>query len=258
MGEGDAMNRLIRVGRVELRLGLCLVLFCLAATREAGAQLSGLFRSAPGTLATYEYHHGEFEEVLLPVDLTIRFSNDNPTSMFAAIIHRPIIGAASNGSAIYPIASQFPMAVTGTSSDGRRFFGDLLGTQYLFDWDIVPAAGGTLLLNGHVGWAGGRYEMTTIVDAPLIPIIPGDYDRDGAVTAADYVVWREMLGQSGTLLAADGDGDGEVDSTDYDVWRSHFGQTNAGGTSVGSAIPEPATLLMLLVSLLAISVRSAR
>ena len=34
--------------------------------------------------------------------------------------------------------------------------------------------------------------------------LAGDYNLDGIVDAADYVVWRKTLGQSGTDLAADG------------------------------------------------------
>ena len=54
--------------------------------------------------------------------------------------------------------------------------------------------------------------------------LDGDYNNDGEVNAADYVVWRNGLGSSDNL-AADGDGSGMVDEPDYGVWRSHFGQT---------------------------------
>ena len=47
---------------------------------------------------------------------------------------------------------------------------------------------------------------------------PGDYNHNGTVDAADYVVWRHTLGQSGTSLAADGDGSGTIDQADYDEW----------------------------------------
>ena len=31
------------------------------------------------------------------------------------------------------------------------------------------------------------------------PIVPGDYDRNGIVDAADYVVWRSTLGSTADL-----------------------------------------------------------
>ena len=54
----------------------------------------------------------------------------------------------------------------------------------------------------------------------------GDYNRDGVVGTADYVVWRHSLGLADYHLAADGDGNGVVNSTDYEVWRMHFGETS--------------------------------
>jgi hypothetical protein len=76
--------------------------------------------------------------------------------------------------------------------------------------------------------------------------IIGDYNGNGVVDAADYVVWRGMLGQSGTGLAADGDNSGTVDAADFDVWSSRFGNTSGSGVDYDSAIPEPVTRILLL------------
>ncbi len=79
--------------------------------------------------------------------------------------------------------------------------------------------------------------------------VPGDYNFDGVVDAADYTVWRDSFGQTGTGLAADGDGDGQIDEGDYAVWKLYFGvrSDGAGGTA---AVPEPVsgglTLILLL------------
>jgi T5SS/PEP-CTERM-associated repeat protein len=83
--------------------------------------------------------------------------------------------------------------------------------------------------------------------------LPGDYNHNGVVDAADYVVWRDMLSQSGPGLAADGNGNGVIDAGDYDVWRAHFGQTTGSGSgvtaglpgSVDAAVPEPASLALV-------------
>jgi autotransporter-associated beta strand protein len=81
---------------------------------------------------------------------------------------------------------------------------------------------------------------------------PGDYNQDGIVDAADYTVWRDTLGQSGTGLAADGNQNDQIDAGDYDVWRAHFGQTvgSGSGASANTTVPEPATLEMLLMGML--------
>ncbi|MEX0610541.1 MAG: DUF5010 domain-containing protein [Pirellulales bacterium] len=72
-------------------------------------------------------------------------------------------------------------------------------------------------------------------------VIAGDYSNNGVVDAADYVVWRNTLGQTGTALAADGNNNGEIDPGDYGVWRANFGQTAGSGSSVeqNAAVPEP-------------------
>jgi hypothetical protein len=68
------------------------------------------------------------------------------------------------------------------------------------------------------------------------PSLLGDYNRDGSVGAADYVVWRKTMGQSVTTYAgADGDGSGEVDAGDLDVWTQRYGQTVPGGSGGDAA-----------------------
>jgi hypothetical protein len=69
--------------------------------------------------------------------------------------------------------------------------------------------------------------------------LDGDYNEDGTVDAADYVVWRKNPGDFG--------GPGG-----YDTWRENFGETSAGS---GGAVPEPATIGMLLVGVAALAFR---
>ncbi|MGI9456194.1 MAG: hypothetical protein ACR2NU_06495, partial [Aeoliella sp.] len=55
--------------------------------------------------------------------------------------------------------------------------------------------------------------------------LPGDYNVDGAVNAADMTVWRSTLGQQVVPFSgADGNGNGVIDAGDYEVWKEHFGQ----------------------------------
>ena len=80
--------------------------------------------------------------------------------------------------------------------------------------------------------------------------VPGDYNQNGLVDAADYVVWRDSVGQIGAGLAADGNGDRQIDAADFNVWRSHFGATVVAATAITLApVPEPATSLLLLTVL---------
>jgi hypothetical protein len=78
-------------------------------------------------------------------------------------------------------------------------------------------------------------------------LVAGDYNADGSVDAADYVVWRTTVGQSGTGLAADGNGDGEIDHVDYELWRAGFGRSSPDAATAAAVVPEPATFLSIVV-----------
>jgi hypothetical protein len=67
--------------------------------------------------------------------------------------------------------------------------------------------------------------------------LEGDYNNDGKVDAADYVLWRKsgINGQQG-----------------YDTWRANFGMTAGSGSMLSTAnVPEPATLLLAVVTIMA-------
>jgi hypothetical protein len=99
--------------------------------------------------------------------------------------------------------------------------------------------------------------VALLIDAAP-PTLPGDYNGNGVVDAADYTAWRDSLGQAGADLAADGSGpagtpDGVVDNWDYDFWKSRFGDMlpgAGGGALTSAAVPEPASLSVALVAIM--------
>jgi hypothetical protein len=74
----------------------------------------------------------------------------------------------------------------------------------------------------------------------------GDFDGDGDVDAADYLVWRKSMGQTGHQLAADANGNGRIDDGDYDTWRENFGNIVSGGGPSQDVVPEPSAIVLLL------------
>jgi hypothetical protein len=82
--------------------------------------------------------------------------------------------------------------------------------------------------------------------------LSGDYNDDGRVNAADYIVWRRSTGQSGIGLAADGSGNGSVGLEDYNVWTSNVGNTAEAAAAIMAAysVPEPTAAVPVAVSLL--------
>jgi hypothetical protein len=115
--------------------------------------------------------------------------------------------------------------------------------------DISSLSSGVLLNMNARGQVVFNFELTDDRTGILLftPNTPGDFNLDGAVDAADYVVWRKGLGTTYT-------------QNDYIVWRSHFGQTAGSGadqaSSSAAAIPEPATGLLTLI--VAVSFASRR
>lgn len=85
--------------------------------------------------------------------------------------------------------------------------------------------------------------------------VAGDYNGNGTVDAADYTVWRDHLGLVGSATAAEGDGtgDGDVTQADYDFWKNQFDQPMGVGGVASSAVPEPKTILLLSMAVIAYS-----
>jgi len=81
--------------------------------------------------------------------------------------------------------------------------------------------------------------------------LAGDYNGNGTVDAADYVVWRDNLGAADeSALNGNGDGGGSVDQADYLLWKNNFGST-LPGSSDSAAVPEPAALSLVVLTALA-------
>jgi hypothetical protein len=108
--------------------------------------------------------------------------------------------------------------------------------------DMLVEGAHTSTITHTAASADSRYSglaisnvVANIADAAFVA---GDYNANGSVDAADYVVWRNTLGST-TLLAADGSGpstgvpNGVVDSFDYTFWQSRFGEVS--GSGAGSA-----------------------
>jgi hypothetical protein len=120
-------------------------------------------------------------------------------------------------------------------------YNDIFGTVGSGQDDLIPS-GFQIVLRKASGFAWSVYiDNVRLVD--LTPdITPGDYNDDGVVDTADYVLWRKLLPTGGTLANDNTPG---ADAGDYDVWVEHFGEPGAGGG--GQAVPEPAAAMMLAV-----------
>lgn len=128
------------------------------------------------------------------------------------------------------------------------------GTVTNIDSMLVPNAGSTQFPVSFGEDAFGNLYITYIVSGDVFRIattaLPGDYNFDGEVDDADYVVWSASFGTVNTpsdsiqILPADGNGNGTVDAGDYVVWRNNFGASlTAGGIAT---VPEPTTAAIII------------
>jgi hypothetical protein len=100
---------------------------------------------------------------------------------------------------------------------------------------------GTPLALDQRGWGriiDGDGDTVAQVDIGAVEInpaidLPGDYNDDGKVDAADYTVWRNNLGLN--IVLPNDVTPGVVDASDYQVWKGHYGQMSGGGGAVTTA-----------------------
>ena len=92
-----------------------------------------------------------------------------------------------------------------------------------------------------------NFEMYNIT---IVEPLAGDFDADNDVDGVDFGIWQTgyPTASGATLADGDADGDGDVDGTDFGLWQANY-PTNMGSAA---AIPEPATLGLMLVSGLAL------
>ncbi|HEX5471982.1 MAG TPA: matrixin family metalloprotease [Lacipirellulaceae bacterium] len=110
---------------------------------------------------------------------------------------------------------------------------------------LLPSAG---TYYARISGADDTIQMYELALSPT-PILPGDYNHDGIVDAADYIVWRRLLGQSVTTgSGADGNFDGHVTHADFSVWQTNFGEVASAGAGsgfiAGATVPEPLCLFL--------------
>ncbi len=108
------------------------------------------------------------------------------------------------------------------------------GVTGMFADELLPTLASGLDWNVVYGSHSVLLEVAALA-------LPGDFNADGAVDAADYVLWRKTLGTPATYLE----------------WRSNFGQSTGtgAGSNLVARVPEPAAAGLALVGLLTLVFR---
>jgi arabinogalactan endo-1,4-beta-galactosidase len=159
------------------------------------------------------------------------------------------------------------------SAEGQRQFLDALvntvkNVQREMGWGVFWWYAEARPQSGLAVWEGGRYGLfdqngnllpaASVFEQFIEPELAGDYNTDGIVDAADYIVWRKTLGST-TDLRANGDDTGAsagvIDQADFDFWKARFGNTlPAGSGSAQRAVPEPSSIVLCVVAIVFVMV----
>lgn len=135
------------------------------------------------------------------------------------------------------------------------------GSQLLFDLGPQLFQGGQPLFSSNLNqteiWrvtlGNGNFQRLISSPAsfptwqPSTSLVgqPGDFNRDGAVTLADYNLWASGYGTTLTPGSGpDANGNGSVDAGDYTVWRDAFAQQRRS-----QSIPEPNAVVLAIAAI---------
>jgi hypothetical protein len=100
------------------------------------------------------------------------------------------------------------------------------------------------MFGGQFTWDASQLYTTGVLTLSGPPP-EADFNHNGVVDAADYVVWRNIGGPQ----------------SDYELWREQFGITynigtgSSSGPTSSAAVPEPTTLVMLFMGMLSMFFR---
>jgi hypothetical protein len=227
------------------------------------ADLTGAAESPPNGSAAIGHAVITIDFDILTMRVATTFSGLEGTVM-AAHIHGP---TAESGEGIADVMTQvptfigFPSGVTFGSYDhlfnladpasyNPAFITASGGTAQAMNALFHALHDGTAYLNIHTSaYNGGEIRG-------FLFQVPGDYNDNGIVDGADYVVWRKTKGTTGEGLAADSNNDNQINDLDYDEWRKTFGNDRHDGHHQGAVsadlpatnIPEPAGFTLLMAA----------
>jgi parallel beta-helix repeat protein len=124
------------------------------------------------------------------------------------------------------------------------------GSNYNIKQPSLALNSGTSTQAPSVDLIGTPRPQGSAIDIGALerPTLLADFDNNQIVNGADLVRWRARYGLTGS--EGDANGDGRVNGADFLIWQRQLGFSNA--TPVGAAVPESASLWLMLASVVAL------
>ncbi|TWU23515.1 dockerin type I domain-containing protein [Bythopirellula polymerisocia] len=131
-----------------------------------------------------------------------------------------------------------------TDSSAAKIFNGVTGMSYASDSSTwIPTT-----------WNGTDAVTLSITSLPS----NADFDGDGDVDGRDFLIWQRGFGLTGQTSNSNGDanGNGTVDGVDLADWQAKYG--GAPLVAAVAAVPEPASLLLIIMAVAGYSCKSFR
>jgi endonuclease I len=173
------------------------------------------------------------------------------TAGFTAGLDLDSIGAAGQSTLLTTDLAAFNGAST-LAAGGANHFTAALNTSMAGDFSATYTLNfSDENLPGAAALGNITLTLTGVVQASATA--NADFNGDGFVDGADFVLWQRGLGMTAASAASgDANGDQTVDAADFAIWKNQFATTPAA-----SAVPEPGIAILLTLAI-GLSVQSGR
>jgi autotransporter-associated beta strand protein len=228
--------------------------FATASTNQAGAEINGI--NATLTFTGGLTNNGDVNLINSTVDGNLVNGAGSNSSLLGSNSFGNDLVLAGGDTMLIDITGDLPGQFDVVSVGGSATLDGLLSVSLSGGFSptdgqpFTVLAANNIVDNGLVlgGPAASSFNMLIGSTSVVLQAIglTGDYNSDGDVDAADYVVWLKNEGTTNTL-PNDLIG-GTIGAAHYNQWRTHFGESAGGGagTATNASVPEPAGGLFLI------------
>jgi hypothetical protein len=167
------------------------------------------------------------------------------------------LGGTTRNTQYGALVASGSVSLAGSLAVTLNSFAPAVGNSFdILDWAGLSGTFSSLTLPALA--AGKAWDTSHLYTTGVLSVVAtagaaGDYNANGVVDAADYVIWRNNQGTT-HVLANDTIG-GTIGVAQYYQWRAHFGQSAGSGAAVAAntAVPEPSLFALAAVGFLSLT-----
>jgi hypothetical protein len=130
-------------------------------------------------------------------------------------------------------------------NDRVLVYGDTVLGHTVGDIDLLGMNNSGQILMGVTAQGSNPWHGLVVATPPQLP---GDFNENDIVDAADYVTWRKADGSSNPLPNDGGLGT-PIDSDHYNLWSANFGAASPGAGLSFAAVPEPTSIALVVLAI---------